>query len=78
MTRLDGAIRKAALAGTETLLYICKNGERDADRIAAARALVEYGMKRAEAERNAKSERNAEGGEPLRVVLENVPGEYTV
>ncbi len=72
MTKLDIAIKKAALSGMETLLYICEHAEKDADRIAAARALVEYGMKRAEAAKGDTA------GEALRVVLENVPGEYVV
>ena len=52
--------------GVKTLRAICADGEKkDADRIAAAKVLLEYGLKREVA-----------GGDALRVVLENVPEEY--
>ncbi len=65
-TRLDAMIRQGAGEGVKTLRAICADGEKkDADRIAAAKVLLEYGLKREVA-----------GGDALRVVLENVPEEY--
>lgn len=65
--RLDAMIRRGAAEGVKTLRSICADGEkRDADRIAAAKVLLDYGIKKD----------NPDGSETMRVILENVPEEY--
>ena len=65
--KLETMIRRGATEGVRTLRSICADGDKkDADRIAAAKALLDYGLKKD----------HADGGDTLRVVLENVPEEY--
>lgn len=66
-TNLEATIRRGAAEGVKTLRKICVDTEKkDADRIAAAKVLLDYALRR-------------EGGaqdEAVRVVLENVPEEF--
>ncbi len=65
--KLESMIRRGAAEGVKTLRAICADGGmKPADRIAAAKALLEYGLKR----------ENAGEEGTLRVVLENVPEEF--
>lgn len=66
--KLETMIRRGAAEGVKTLLSICADGEKkDADRIAAAKVLLDYGLRRDLA---------GEENEPLRVIFENVPEEF--
>lgn len=66
MKKLQSMTKKGAVAGMECLLAICRDEEQKAaDRIAAAKALIEYGR---------KGEAVEDG--TIRVVLEGVPKEY--
>ena len=65
--KLESMIRRGAAEGVKTLCAICADdGMKPADRIAAAKVLLEYGLKR----------ENAGEEGTLRVVLENVPEEF--
>jgi len=66
-TNLETTLRRGALDGLKTLRAICADAEKkDADRIAAAKALLDYALRR---------EAGA-SGDTVRVVLDNVPEEY--
>lgn len=65
--KLETMLRRGAAEGIRTLRAICADGDKkDADRIAAAKALLDYGFKK----------EHADGADTLRVVLENVPDAY--
>ncbi len=66
MKKLESMVKKGAQAGLACLLAICRDEEQKAaDRIAAAKALIEYGR---------KADGGSEGA--VRVVLEGVPKEF--
>ena len=65
--KLETMIRRGAQEGVQTLRALCADEtKKDADRIAAAKALLDYGLKK----------ENGEHPESLRVVLDNVPDEF--
>lgn len=68
MKKLERMTKKGAQAGLECLLAICRDEEQKAaDRISAAKVLIEYGRKA-----------DAQDDGSVRVVLEGVPKEYLV
>jgi hypothetical protein len=65
--KLESMIRRGAEEGVKTLRAICADeNKKDADRIAAAKVLLDYGLKK----------ENAGQPESLRVVLDDVPEEF--
>lgn len=65
--KLDLSVRRGALEGVKALRAICADeSKKDADRIAAAKVLLDYGLRR----------ETPEGNAALRVVLDGVPEEY--
>lgn len=68
MKKLERMTKQGAQTGLECLLAICRDEEQKAaDRISAAKALIDYGR---------KAEAVDEGA--VHVVLEGVPKEYLV
>lgn len=68
MKKLERMKKQGAQAGLECLLAICRDEEQKAaDRISAAKVLIEYGRKA-----------DALDDGSVRVVLEGVPKEYLV
>lgn len=71
MTKLDIMLRKAMLEDIECLLAICNDDEQKAsDRVAAAKALIDYGMK--------DSKKDNADASTLKVVFDGIPKEYLV
>ncbi len=68
MKKLERMTKQGAQAGLECLLAICRDEEQKAaDRISAAKVLIEYGRKA-----------DALDDGSVRVVLDGVPKEYLV